>query len=324
MNKNFLLSLILCLALSITSVDSFAAKRFGGGGSFGRSAPTLTQKAPVKQAAPVSSQKSQQQTQKNQQAAQTQPQQKPSMWKGVLGGVLAALGISALLSALGLDPSGFAGVLMLMVLAAGLFMFARLFFGRRAAGATSSSEVHPRSAAGSDAWAAKQTVDQEHQPEPVSASFPHSQGSASDSVMARFARKAAQKDSGILEDELSGFDSDAFLSVAKEQFKRFTHCWAEGRIEELSDFISRDVFIEVTHALRDAGPIGRVESIEPLNAEMAGLIRDGGEYVAGVRFTGRMVIGGEAEEFDETWVLSKSVEGSGGWILVGIQQAESL
>lgn len=323
MNKNFLLSLIVCLALSVASVDSFAAKRFGGGGSFGRSAPTLTQKAPVKQAAPVSSQKSQQQSQKNQ-AAQTQPQQKPSMWKGVLGGVLAALGISALLSALGLDPTGFAGVLMLMVLAAVLFMAARMFFGRRPAGAASSSGVHHRTDERSDAWMQKEAVEQAQPAASAGSSFQHAQGSASDSVMARFARRAAQKDSGGFDDEIAGFDSEGFLRVAKEQFIRFTHCWAEGRIEELSDFISRDVFIEVTHALKDAGPIGRVESIEPLNAEMAGLIRDGGEYVAGVRFTGRMVIGGEAEEFDETWVLAKSVEGSGGWILVGIQQAEGL
>lgn len=323
MNKNFLLSLIVCLALSVASVDSFAAKRFGGGGSFGRSAPTLTQKAPVKQAAPVSSQKSQQQSQKNQ-AAQTQPQQKPSMWKGVLGGVLAALGISALLSALGLDPTGFAGVLMLMVLAAVLFMAARMFFGRRPAGAASSSGVHHRTDERSDALMQKEAVEQAQPAASAGSSFQHAQGSASDSVMARFARRAAQKDSGGFDDEIAGFDSEGFLRVAKEQFIRFTHCWAEGRIEELSDFISRDVFIEVTHALKDAGPIGRVESIEPLNAEMAGLIRDGGEYVAGVRFTGRMVIGGEAEEFDETWVLAKSVEGSGGWILVGIQQAEGL
>lgn len=323
MNKNFLLSLIVCLALSVASVDSFAAKRFGGGGSFGRSAPTLTQKAPVKQAAPVSSQKSQQQTQKNQ-AAQTQPQQKPSMWKGVLGGVLAALGISALLSALGLDPTGFAGVLMLMVLAAALFMAARMFFGRKPAGAASSSGVHHRAAERSDAWMQKDAVEQAQPAASAGSSFQHAQGSASDSVMARFARRAAQKDSRSFDDEIAGFDSEGFLRVAKEQFKRFTRCWAEGRIEELSDFISRDVFIEVTHALKDAGPIGRVESIEPLNAEMSGLIRDGGEYVAGVRFTGRMVIGGEAEEFDETWVLAKSVEGSGGWILVGIQQAEGL
>lgn len=323
MNKSFLLSLIVCLALSVASVDSFAAKRFGGGGSFGRSAPTLTQKAPVKQAAPVSPQKSQQQSQKSQ-ASQTQPQQKPSMWRGVLGGVLAALGISALLSALGLDPSGFAGVIMLMLLAAVLFMAVKVFFGRRTVGASSSSGVQHRAAERSDAWVQKEAVKQEHSHASAGESFRHVQGSASDSVMARFARKAALKDSESFDDELAGFDSEAFLRVAKEQFKRFTHCWAEGRIEELSDFISRDVFIEVTHALRDAGPIGRVESIEPFNAEMAGLIKDGGEYVAGVRFTGRMVIGGELEEFDETWVLSKSIEGSGGWILVGIQQAEGL
>ena len=38
--KNLIAALVVCVALATTSFDADAAKRFGGGASFGKAAPT--------------------------------------------------------------------------------------------------------------------------------------------------------------------------------------------------------------------------------------------------------------------------------------------
>lgn len=50
--KKFLVAFLICFSMVTTSMDADAAKRFGGGSSFGRPAPTFSQKAPAPSAAP--------------------------------------------------------------------------------------------------------------------------------------------------------------------------------------------------------------------------------------------------------------------------------
>lgn len=45
--KNLIAALVVCVALATTSFDADAAKRFGGGASFGKAAPTFSQRAPT-------------------------------------------------------------------------------------------------------------------------------------------------------------------------------------------------------------------------------------------------------------------------------------
>ena len=40
--KNLIAALVVCVALATTSFDADAAKRFGGGASFGKAAPTFS------------------------------------------------------------------------------------------------------------------------------------------------------------------------------------------------------------------------------------------------------------------------------------------
>ena len=127
--KNFFAALAICVALVTTSMDADAARRFGGGSSFGRSAPTLTQKA-----APSSTPKlSQQQGAKTQQtakpAAANAAAAKPaSPWRGMLMGAAAALGIAGLMSALGLSE-GFTQAVMMVLMAVAAFFRAPNGFG---------------------------------------------------------------------------------------------------------------------------------------------------------------------------------------------------
>ncbi|EJW98392.1 secreted protein, partial [gut metagenome] len=64
--KKLLTVFVICLALGVTAMDADAARRFGGGASFGRSAPTFSQKAPAPQAVPRTPQQQNMGTQQQQ------------------------------------------------------------------------------------------------------------------------------------------------------------------------------------------------------------------------------------------------------------------
>ena len=111
--KNLIAALVVCAALATASFDADAAKRFGGGASFGKAAPTFSQRAPA--AAPAAPTAQPRANQANQAQPKTAPApaaaQKPSMMRSILGGVAAALGITALLSMLGLGGAGISSLI---------------------------------------------------------------------------------------------------------------------------------------------------------------------------------------------------------------------
>ena len=97
--KKLLAVFAIGLMIVMTMPQADAAKRFGGGSSFGRQAPVpaLSQKAPA--ANPAQNFNRQQANPAAGAAAAAKP---ASPWKGMLMGAAAALGIAALASALGL------------------------------------------------------------------------------------------------------------------------------------------------------------------------------------------------------------------------------
>ena len=105
--KKFFALLAVGLVMMTTAIDSAeAARRMGGGMSLGRPAPALRQATPAPQAPAMR----QNQQRNRQNAAQQQNAAgaaanaaKPSMMRNILMGAAAALGITALLSALGLS-----------------------------------------------------------------------------------------------------------------------------------------------------------------------------------------------------------------------------
>ena len=105
---------LMLLTIALTSVSLFAAtaeaKRFGGGGSFGKQrtmAPQQAQKAPAAAPAPA------------QEATPAQPA--GNKWLGPLAGLAIGAGLGALLAGAGLN--GALGGILLALLAAGAVMF---------------------------------------------------------------------------------------------------------------------------------------------------------------------------------------------------------
>lgn len=129
--KKFLVAFLICFSMVTTSMDADAAKRFGGGSSFGRPAPTFSQKAPAPSAAPKAPQQQNAAGQQRQQpnAAPAQQAQRPSMMRSVLTGLAAALGISALLSLLGIEGAGLVSLITGILAAVAIFFVLRMVLG---------------------------------------------------------------------------------------------------------------------------------------------------------------------------------------------------
>lgn len=318
--KNIIAAFVICISLAVASVDAEAAKRFGGGSNLGRPAPTFSQKAPVAPGAQPGFRSEQPKAAQQRPATSSAaPTQKTSMMRSILGGIAGALGIAALLSLFGINGAGVTSFITGLLLAAALFFVVRMVLSRRRpqpAGAT----TEPFSAGSADS----------RQEEPVAArkvEMPSSadagirSGSVMDQLMGGTS-SAEAKDTGANPVDVTpdDFDRTGFLRTARENYLKLQKAWDTGNVMEISDFTDNDLFTAVTHQLRERkGEVYHTE-VERLDNELLGIAREGDAYYASIRFMGRLVINGEAEDLDETWILSKPVSGNGGWLLSGIRQ----
>lgn len=332
--KKLFAILAVGLVMFTTAVDNAeAARRLGGGSSLGRSAPALRQAAPAPQAPSLNqSQAARQnaaQPQKNATAAAAANAAKPSMMRNILMGAAAALGITALLSALGLSE-GLGQIIMIVLLAAVLYFVLRMVLGRfaaRTAGAAAASTSHQSYAETArepahNSYSQAQTA--QNTPAP-SAVMPETMGTRPGSVMDMFARQgdqSAQGDESVGLEIPAGFDVAGFEKVAKDNFVRLQKAWDTGDYNSLADFTSDELFIELTHRLRERGNAKQASEIINLDAKLLGVAKmaDANEHIAVMQFKGAMKIEGEFEEVNERWVLVRKDDDSSGWLLAGIEQ----
>jgi predicted lipid-binding transport protein (Tim44 family) len=115
------------------------------------------------------------------------------------------------------------------------------------------------------------------------------------------------------------FDTPAFLASAKRSFVRLQSAWDRADLNELGECATDEMFNALTHELRvRAGP-SRTD-ILTLEANLLGIESGRGDHLASVRFSGILRVNDEDERLDEVWNLSRPADGSGGWLLAGIQQ----
>lgn len=310
--KNFLAALVIGITLITSSLDAEAAKRLGGGLTFGRPAPTMVQKAP---AAPSQGMTQRQAPQQNAArpaaagagaAAAAKP---ASPMRNMLMGAAAALGIAGLMSALGLSES-FTSALMTVLLAVAVYYLVKIVLGlflgarmqRSARRSRDFTQSYSQSAYGSE-------------PQPQAARTYADQPAAAGSVMDQFSTPELS--------ELSipaGFDAAGFERVARENFAKLQLAWDTGNVVQISDFTTNELFIELTHQLRARGATAQKSEIIDVTAKLLGFTQQGDENVAVVEFNGAMKISGEFEEVHERWVLVQPARGAGGWLLAGIEQ----
>ena len=211
---------------------------------------------------------------------------------GPIAGLAAGLGIAALLSHFGLGPE-FANLLMIGLLVLAAVMLFK-WLARRSLAAQAPSE--PLRYAGGD---------------------PRSGGS---SPLPGLTGGAAAPVSAA--NVPPGFDSETFLRVAKLNFVRLQAANDAKNIDDIREFVSPEVFAEISVQLAERGDEEQQTDVVTLNAELLEVVTEGSRHIASVHFGGmiRESAGVVAEPFSEVWHLSKPISGDKGWVISGIQQ----
>lgn len=289
-----LLAVVMTLGLTTVSMNA-EAKRMGGGKSLGVQRQAAPPQAPA--ATP-------RQTPANGAAPAATPQRS---WMGPVAGLAAGLGLAALASHLGFGEA-FANMLMIGLLVVAVIAVIG-FIMRRKAGAQNGGMAYAGAAAGR---APAQPAAFRMPTPPLSGQAPAAP--AGGSMIGANLQPAA---SNIPAD----FDVAGFARNAKVQFIRLQAAHDAGNLEDIRDFTTPQMFGEISMDLRDRGQATSQTEVVSLDADVIDVQEEAHQYVVSVRFTGTLREDGQAAEaFDEIWHLTKPVQGSGGWLLAGIQQ----
>ena len=285
--KKFWMALVVAIMGVAVVVSTAEAKRLGGGGSFGKSSPSYSRQAPAQGAG-------QSATAPRPAAPAAAP---ASPWRGILGGALLGLGLGALMSHFGLGGE-FASMIgtLLMI---GLLAFGAMFLFRMLSKKNASQTPRPAFAG---------PMEKSGIPEVGS-----NLGSASQPV---------NWQSGAAPAIPADFDTAGFLRHAKTNFLRMQAAWDKGDAQDIREFTTPEMFAELKMQLTERGASANHTDVVTLEAELMGIETVGDEHLASVRFNGMVKEDEHApvEAFNEIWILSKPMNGDGGWLLAGIQQ----
>ncbi len=293
---------VVLLGFALFAQDADAARRIGGGKSFGRQTMSREQAAPARTPAQDAASR----------PAQTSPATAPppagNRWMGPLTGLAAGLGIAALLSHFGLMGPFAAALGNILVIA--LLIFAGMFIWRMLKRSTGSATGNTP---------LKQAF------ESPMAGRPMGSGATTNAYGAPVpgARPPveAPADAGASMTIPADFDVGSFVRNAKVHFNRLQAAWDAKDMADIRKFTTPEVFAEIKMQRDEETASGGRTEVDNLEASLLGIETTPDEYVAIVRFTGTIrEDGGNPEAFEEVWNLMKPVDGRSGWLLGGIQQ----
>jgi predicted lipid-binding transport protein (Tim44 family) len=327
-------TLILVLAVAMFTSDAFAAKRLGGGKSVGQQSSNVTkreaatpQNTAAKPATPAAAPTP---------APAAPPAAAPKRpWGAMLGGLAAGLGLAWLAHSLGLGAE--MGQFLMIALVVLVAMMAIGWFMRRKTAANTEAVRSPYAFAGAGAGDASQTIETktynpanvgndasarpwERQSMAFEAPSQAQQGSMIGSALGSSALDGSQT-WGIP----AGFDSEGFVSAAKQNFITLQAAWDKADMVTLRAMMTDEMLQEIQ------GQITEREKISPssqtptevmmLNAQLLGIEEMHTHFMASVEFSGMIredAATGPAP-FREVWNMTKAKDGSSGWLVAGLQ-----
>lgn len=281
--KHLFITLIAAVFTFGTMIPEAEARRFGGGSSFGMQRQATPPQAPRPAA-----------TTPTRQTTPGAAAPARSSWMGPVAGLAAGLGLVALFSHLGLGEEMASFFLIALVVFAGFMLFRML--SRRAVANASGGQ--PMQYAG------------------------NAPGAFGGSVPASI-NEIGSGASAPASDLRSQLDEESFLRQAKLSFIRLQAAHDRSDHDDIREFTTPEVFAEICMQLNEHPPAaGQHTEVVELDAEVLEVAEENARYVVSVRFKGliREEADGEAGGFDEIWHLVKSIDGTGGWLVAGIQQ----
>lgn len=304
-----LMAAVLALGLSIATGDAEAAKRLGGGKSTGMQRQSTqvdkTPNATPAQTPPSSAAAAPGAA--NPAAAATAAAAPKRSWMGPVAGLAAGLGLAALASHLGFGDE-LASMLLIGLAVFAVLAVVGMVMRKRAA--QQPAMAHAGATAG---YSGLQNAPVQRG---YGVSMPAGQTSGSGSVIGANLAPAASQ--AIPE----GFDTAGFERNAKVQFIRLQAANDSCNLDDIRSFTTPEMFAELRMDIEERQGATQKTDVVTLRADLLEVLEEGGQHIASVRFTGSTQEADNAPEtFDEVWHLTKPVNGQGGWLLSGIQQA---
>jgi predicted lipid-binding transport protein (Tim44 family) len=330
-------SLLLAATLLAVSVQA-DAKRLGGGKSFGKQSSNVTQNqaTPSAPSAPSAS--------PNNAAAAAKPGVPPAAaapkrpWGAMLGGLAAGLGLAWLAHSMGLGAE-FGQFLMFAMLALVIMVAVGWFMRRRAAsnrqGMSPGQVGSPLAFQGAGGNVAQPASAKSYRPESVgndasarpwertSMAFDASKngGSMIGSAIGPAASLNGSQSWGVPAD----FDTNGFLSSAKQNFITLQAAWDGSDINRLRSMMTDTMLSEIKAQLAEreqhTGADANHTEVASLDAKLLGIEEDDNAWLASVEFSG-MIKEDPSQSpgpFREVWNMSKAKSGTGGWLVAGVQ-----
>ena len=93
-----------------------------------------------------------------------------------------------------------------------------------------------------------------------------------------------------------------------------------GNVDDLRKFTTPELFASLRLDLQERGPAAQQTDVEHLDAELVETVQERDQWVASVRFSGRIreEANQPAQPFQELWHLVKPAQGEGDWAIAGI------
>lgn len=322
-NKRWTMALVLVCTLVLGSQSAWA-QRVGGGLSMGQPSAQMTQSAsasaavqPVASGAKAAPSATPQAPQAAASATAANAASAPQRaGGGMLGGLAAGLGLAWLASALGFGQ-GFAQVLLFVLLAAvvvGLGTWLRrrssavpsgLAF--QAAGGGGHSQFDPATPRGYS----PKNVGNDASARPWESAYDEPQGG----------KPLGAAPSGVPAD----FDTEGFLQASKANFLSLQDAWDRSDMPSLRAMMTDSMLEQIQSQLaeREQSGRGRVNKTEVvmLEAHLLGIEEADVGYMASVEFSGLIREDPSAgpNPFREVWNITRAKNGSGGWLVAGVQ-----
>jgi len=299
-----LLAVVLTLGMTTVAMDA-EAKRLGGGKSLGmqrQAAPPAKAPDASPNAAPAAGAAA------GAGAAAAAPKRS---WMGPIAGLAAGLGLAALASHLGFGE-GLANMLMIGLLLMVAFAAFRFFMAKRAASQGGGGALAGAAAGAGNAGNAGNNAFRMPSTPANNGSTGFSQGGS------MIGANLQQPASRIPAD----FDVPAFVRNAKVNFIRLQASNDAGNLDDIRTFTTPEMFAEIQMDIRERNGATQETRVLDLDADVREVVEEDNRYIVSVHFTGRVQEdGGAPEDINETWHMTKPRQGSGGWVLAGVQQS---
>ncbi|MCA2016825.1 TIM44-like domain-containing protein [Vibrio tritonius] len=285
-----LFSFVALLMVSVMVVPHADAKKFGGGGSFGKSFKTAP--APKYQNNSTSKQNT-----------STAAQQNNSR-KGLMGGLLGGLLAGGLLAAF--FGGAFEGIQFMDILILGLIAFVAFRFLRGMLAAKQGSMNQQQPAFGG---ANRQSFEQ---PNVHNFEQPQATGGFGANVQ-----------SDVPHNYPPGFDQVGFVNGAREHYRVLQGAWNYNQLDKIQEYVSQSLFEDLkTERAKLQGE--QHTDVMYVDAEIVRCDYDANKAQLSLQFSGRYrdAVEGIEEEIEDIWHLERDLTvANAPWLIVGIQNS---